>query len=227
MTNESDSGDGNPSKENTFTHTTLPPEGYIQFTDFDDTPNLRNIHRHEYKSTHSKFTTRKPDETYLERLEEIAERCNTNAEREGFEAADTIWHGDAPVYDEHWPKQSAQFRLHQLNVNGLPFKDDNFLIDLYLQGITSLQSDIQMAQELNLNLTNPQVRKRFLQAMRRYDRLSTIELGYVKKQEYDKSEYRPGGVMTWTHGIHSGRVHERESDKYGRWSSLTMVQRKN
>ena len=225
MTNESDSGDGNPSKENTFTHTTLPPEGYIQFTDFDDTPNLRNIHRHEYKSTHSKFTTRKPDETYLERLEEIAERCNTNAEREGFEAADTIWHGDAPVYDEHWPKQSAQFRLHQLNVNGLPFKDDNFLIDLYLQGITSLQSDIQMAQELNLNLTNPQVRKRFLQAMRRYDRLATIKLGYVEKQEYDKSEYRPGGVMTWTHGIHSGRVHARESDKYGRWSSLTMVRR--
>ena len=96
MTNESTSGDGNPSNENIFTHTTLPPEGYIQFTDFEDTPNLRNIHRHEYKSTHSKFTTRKPDEIYMERLEEIADRCNTNTTREGFEITDTIWHGDAP-----------------------------------------------------------------------------------------------------------------------------------
>ena len=227
MTNESTSGDGNPSNENIFTHTTLPPEGYIQFTDFEDTPNLRNIHRHEYKSTHSKFTTRKPDEIYMERLEEIADRCNTNTTREGFESTDMIWHGDAPVYDEKWPKQSSQFRVHQLNVNGLPFKDDHFLIDLYLQGITTLQSDIQMAQELNLNLTNPEVRQRFLRAMRRYDRLATIELGYVHNQEYDKSEYRPGGVMTWTHGIHSGRVEKRESDKYGRWSNITMLRRNN
>jgi len=51
MTNEITSGDGNPSNEHIFTHTTLPPEGYIQFTDFDATPNLRNIHRHEYKKT--------------------------------------------------------------------------------------------------------------------------------------------------------------------------------
>lgn len=156
---------------------------------------------------------------------ESAERCDASAERERFEAVDTIWHGDAPVYDERWPKQSETFRVHQLNANGLPFKDDHFLIDIYLQGITSLQSDIQMAQEINVNLTNPAIRQRFLRAMKRYDRLATIELGFVKKQEYDNSEYRPGGVMTWTqHGIHSGRVHTRESDKYaGRWSSLMMV----
>lgn len=105
----------------------------------------------------------------MERLEEIADRCNTNATREGFESTDK--------------------RVHQLNVNGLPFKDDHFLLDLYLQGITTLQSDIQMAQELNLNLTNPEVRQRFLRAMRRYDRLAIIELGYVHNQEYDKSEF--------------------------------------
>ena len=57
MTNESTSEDGDLSNGNIFTHTTLSPEGYIQFTDFEATPNLRNIHRHEYKSTHSKFTT--------------------------------------------------------------------------------------------------------------------------------------------------------------------------
>ena len=52
-----------------------------------------------------------------------------------------------------------------------------------------------MAQEINVNLTNPAIRQRFLRATKRYDRLATIELGFVKKQEYDSSEYRPGGVM--------------------------------
>ena len=94
MTSGITSGDGNPSNEHIFTHTTLPPEGYIQFTDFDATPNLRNIHRHEYKKTHSKFTTRELDEIYMERLEDIADRCNTNVTREG---TDTLWHGDAPA----------------------------------------------------------------------------------------------------------------------------------
>ena len=108
---------------------------------------------------------------------------------------------------------------------GLPFKHDHFLIDLYLQGTTSLQSDIQFAQEININLTNPAIWQRFLRAMRRFDRLATIQLGYVKKQEYDKSVYRPGGVMAWTHGINSGRVCDRSSDAYGRWSSLTMIQK--
>ena len=110
-------------------------------------------------------------------------------------------------------------------MNGLQFKHDHFLIDLYLQGTTSLQSDIQLAQEININLTNPAIRQRFLRALRRFDRLATIQLGYVKKQEYDKSIYRPGGVMAWTHGIHSGRVCDLSSDAYGRWGSLTMLQK--
>ena len=29
--------------------------------------------------------------------------------------------------------------------------------------------------------------------------------------------------MAWTHGINSGRVCNRSSDAYGRWSSLTML----
>ena len=102
-------------------------------------------------------------------------------------------------------------------MNGLPFKHDHFLIDLYLQGMKSFQS---------INLTNPAIWQRFLRAMRRFDQLGTIQLGYVKKQEYDKSIYRPGGVMAWTHGmINSGRVCDRSSDAYGRWSSLTMLQK--
>ena len=196
MMMESTSGNGTLSKstKHTFTHTSLSPEGYIQFTNFTDTPNLINIHwHHEYKNTHSKFTTREPDERYYKRLQEHAERYDASAERERFEVADTLWHGDAPAYDEQWPKQSEQFRVHQLNVNSLPFKDDHLLIDLYLQGITSLQSDIQMAQEININLTNPAIWQQFLRAMRRYDRLVTIELGYVKKQVYDNSEDRPRG----------------------------------
>ena len=226
MTITINSGDGTLSNTNKiFKHTTLSPEGYIQFTKFNGTPNLINIHRHEYKKNHTKFSTREPDEVYYKRLEDQANRCEKSAEREQFTHNDCIWHGDAPVYDDRWPKKSDNFRVHQLNVNGLPFKDDHFLIDLYLQGTTSLQSDIQLAQEINVNLTNPAIRQRFLRAMRRFDRLATIQLGYVKKQEYDSSVYRPGGVMTWTHGINSGRVCDRSSDAYGRWSSLTMLQK--
>ena len=226
MTTIIKSGDGNLiNTKQIFTHTTLSPEGYIQFTKFNGTPNLINIHRHEYKKNHSKFTTREPDEVYYKRLTDTAIKCEQSAEREQFTQQDYVWHGDAPIYDDQWPKKSDNFRVHQLNVNGLPFKHDHFLIDLYLQGTTSLQSDIQCAQEININLTNPAIRQRFLRAMRRFDRLATIQLGYVKKQEYDKSIYRPGGVMVWTHGINSGRVCDRSSDEYGRWSSLTMLQK--
>ena len=112
MTTTIKSGDGNLSNtKKIFTRTTLSPEGYIQFTKFNGTPNLINIHRHEYKKNHSKFTTREPDGVYYKRLKDQATKCEQSAEREQFTHQDCVWHGDAPIYDDRWPKKSDNFRV--------------------------------------------------------------------------------------------------------------------
>ena len=102
--------DGNLSNtKQIFMHMTLSPEGYIQFTKFNGTQNPMNIHRHIYKKKHSKFTIREPDEVYYKRLKDQATKCEQSAECEQFTHQDCVWHGDAPIYDDRWPKKSDNF----------------------------------------------------------------------------------------------------------------------
>ena len=174
--------------------TTLPPRNYLHMKENRqiETPNLINIYRHEYKSKHFKFGTALSTQQYKEEVEKTTNHCNKMIKELDMTGHDLQWVGDETVYNEKWPMKSNVLRIAQLNVNGLSFAQDNYKIDMYLQGLMAYQVDIAAMQEINLNLNKNTVREKFTKAMKRFDKRATLQLAYTKHEEKDQT-YMPGG----------------------------------
>jgi exonuclease III len=207
--------------------TTLPPKNYMIRNDEDEikVPNLINIYRHEYKAKHFRFGTTLPAEKYQKELARSAKHCTEMIKELNMTNEDLQWVGDEMVFSEEWPVRSKNFRIVQLNVNGLSFAKDNFKIDMYLQGIMALQADVAAMQEINLNLSNGRVRENFNKAMKRYDQRAAVQIAANKEME-TKDTYRPGGNAVWSSGMYTGRITRKGQEKYGRWAYMVMTGKK-
>lgn len=207
--------------------TTLPPRNYLHMKENRqiEIPNLINIYRHEYKSKHFKFGTALSTQQYKEEVEKTTNHCNKMIKELDMTGHDLQWVGDETVYNEKWPMKSNVLRIAQLNVNGLSFAQDNYKIDMYLQGLMAYQVDIAAMQEINLNLNKNTVREKFTKAMKRFDKRATLQLAYTKHEEKDQT-YMPGGNAVFNNGVYTGRIQRKGQEQYGRWAFTVLLGKK-
>ena len=203
--------------------TRLPPKNYMKMTENETVklPNLISIYRHEYKAKHFQFGTSLPTEKYRTELNKSNTHCNEMIRELKMQGDDLKWIGDEMEYHEDWPIQNKILRVAQLNVNGLSFVQDNFKIDMYLQGLMALQVDVAAMQEINLNLSTQKTRNDFAKAMKRYDQRSSLQIATGNSDS--KEVYMPGGNAIWINGIYTGRITRKGQETYGRWAYTVMI----
>jgi len=204
----------------------LSKEGYITQTQITHTPNLIAIKLNLLHKKNGKLAASEANEVYHKGLEKQSLSRIAKMKSRGEES--NQWQGHQPRFSQHWPstRESDTFRVHHVNLNGLSIHD-GYSIDLYLQGTVALQVDMGSMNEINLNLQNPSIRSRFTNAFKRFDRNMGIQQSYPPEPSMRKDDYNPGSNMIWVQGGYAGRIIERGKDKYGRWSYLVLLGKRN
>ena len=204
----------------------LSKEGYIIQTQMAHTPNLRAIRLNLLHKKNGKLAASEANAVYSQGLAKQSLDRIAKMKSRGEEC--NQWQGHQPRFSQHWPstRESDTFRVHHVNLNGLSIQD-GYSIDLYLQGTVALQVDMGSMNEINLNLQNPSIRSRFTKLFKRFDRNMGIQQSFPPEQSMRKADYNPGSNMIWVQGGYAGRIIERGKDKYGRWSYLVLLGKRN
>jgi hypothetical protein len=207
--------------------TILPPKNYIQLKEYKEVklPNLINVYRHDYSSKHFQFGTSLPTEVYEKELKKVTHQCTQTIRDLKMTEADLNWVGDEMRFQDQWPIQRQTLRIAQINVNGLSFVNDNFNIDLLLQGMMAHQVDVAAIQEINLNMRNKKVQEKMIKAMKRFDKRAGVQFSKQPRKE-SNDIYMPGGTAIWNSGLYAGRFKRKGQDYYGRWSYTVVLGRR-
>ena len=117
-------------------------------------------------------------------------------------------------------KESHQFRLYSVNINGIQLDKDGGKFDEFCHVLNEIQGDIGCIQEHNLDTTHSYVRTRLNDTAKH--RWQWRRLTYASTPISFARSYKPGGTMIISAGSSTSRIIDSGGDKWGRWTYQTF-----
>jgi biopolymer transport protein ExbD len=136
------------------------------------------------------------------------------------------WFGDKLIQNKGWEtgEYTDTIRICSINVNGIAQDLDWIEWDMTLQNMYSQQIDVLGITEPNVNFKNMHVKSKLYDIARGFERNTQFSTSCSNQLRTTKK--KQGGTMTILSGRWAGRKKKTANDPYGRWSSITLVGKK-
>lgn len=134
-----------------------------------------------------------------------------------------IW-GNNLITNDKWPNVNdlQYIRVLYQNVNGISYYNKYNEWEIVLDVMDSMQADVISLNEINLDMTLPNVKYNLMSRLKKMDRNAKMS---VSASASIKSEtpFKMGGTLTYARGNISGRIVEYGNEKLGRWSYIKLI----
>ena len=122
--------------------------------------------------------------------------------------------------DDLGAKDPSMMRITGTNINGIPTPED---IEDYVIGTTSMKSDIDCFQEVNLDLQHRELVRSMKVALQHQEGDKGSTFNFSTSQRLNKNgTWKMGGTLTHVRSKWTSQI-SKASDPHGRWNSVTMT----
>jgi hypothetical protein len=136
------------------------------------------------------------------------------------------WFGDELDFHEKWisGEYNETFRVGAVNINGISKYVNWIEWDIIVKTMSHLQLDMFGLTEPNINFNNKKIELHLRDIAKATDR--NIQLSTSCSNQLNHTDKKMGGTMSILAGRWAGRKTDVDSDKKGRWSSITLQGKK-